>query len=80
MEEVMYWTCQIGPVEKSKVPYGGDFPIRRAVETAFSNMVGEYADHCWSGWGCTEELNEVLLSVKHASKSQIEQIKKILHG
>jgi hypothetical protein len=80
MEKLEYWVCQIGPIDRAKVPYGGDYPLRSAVKKAWEDMFKEQEEHCYSGWGCTEEMNSLLLSVNRASEIQIEQIKKILYG
>ena len=46
-----YWFCKIGPIDRSKVPFGGDYPLRSVVEDQFINMFGEQAKTCGSGWG-----------------------------
>jgi len=51
-----YWSCEIGPIERSKVPYGGDGPLRSAVQNRFIEMFGEQAKVCSSGWGLTKEM------------------------
>lgn len=56
-----YWECIIGPVDSSKVPPGGDFPIRAAVWNAFRELTGEEAEDCWSGWGVSEEVKDRIL-------------------
>ena len=50
-----YWVCMIGPIDRSKVPYGDDFPLRRAVQDAIDNLVGEDEEVCYSGWGYSAE-------------------------
>ena len=50
-----YWTCTIGPIDRSKVPQGGDSPLRMAVQEAFEKMLGEYAETCSSGWGMKQK-------------------------
>jgi hypothetical protein len=51
-----YWFCTIGPVEKSKIPLGGDFPMRTAVKDAVEKMSGDENITCSSGWGRTGEM------------------------
>ena len=35
-----YWQCSIGPIERDKVPFGGDFPLRLTVREKFIEMFG----------------------------------------
>jgi hypothetical protein len=51
-----YWFCKIGPIERYRIPNGGDGPLRSAVEDKFIEMFGEQAKICGSGWGLTEEM------------------------
>ena len=46
-----YWICIIGPVDGNTLPKGADAPMRSAVEKAFKELTGHYADACGSGWG-----------------------------
>jgi hypothetical protein len=55
-EEKEYWFCSIGPIDRNKVPYGGDGPLRMAVEMKFIEMLGEQAKSCGSGWGLKQEM------------------------
>jgi len=55
-DNLEYWFCKIGPIEGSKIPNGGDGPLRAAVEGRFIEMFGEQAKRCGSGWGLTEEM------------------------
>lgn len=50
------WSCKIGEVDPSKVPPGGDSPMRRAVEIAYRELTGERPAFNFSGWGA--ELDE----------------------
>lgn len=50
-----YWWCRIGPIERKKVPFGGDFPMRQAAQAAFRQTTGEWPKWCSSGWGMSEE-------------------------
>ena len=49
------WTCEIGPIEREKIPGGGDLPFRLAVKDVFVNMFGQEAPVCSSGWGRIED-------------------------
>lgn len=55
-ENLEYWYCKIGPINKNKIPYGGDYPLRSVVKTKFIEMFGDQAERCASGWGLTEEM------------------------
>ena len=55
-----YWVCMIGPAAKDKLPAGGDFPMRRAVQQAFSDLVGDDEQVCYSGWGYSEKQVEAM--------------------
>jgi|APFre7841882793_1041355.scaffolds.fasta_scaffold104171_1 hypothetical protein len=55
-ENLEYWFCKIGPIDKSKLPSGADWPLRTAVEDKFIDMFGEQAKTCASGWGLKEEM------------------------
>lgn len=46
------WTCEVsGPGLHSGLPDGADLPMRRAVESAFMQIVGVEPDVISSGWG-----------------------------
>ncbi len=60
-----YWWCRIGPIERSKVPEGGDYPMRVAVKGAFGRLTGEGAEVCSSGWGMDEEAAKAAMEVHH---------------
>lgn len=51
-----YWFCEIGPIDRKKVPWGGDYPLREAVEDRFIEIFGKQAEKCSSGWGLTPEM------------------------
>jgi hypothetical protein len=55
-ENLEYWFCKIGPINRSKIPNGGDYPLRSVVENKFIDMFGEQAKTCGSGWGLKEEM------------------------
>ena len=52
------WECKIGiaPGTSVSLPGGSDFPMRVAVEKAFTQITGLEAEYCFSGWGA--ELTE----------------------
>lgn len=31
IKNLEYWFCKIGSIDRGKVPYGGDYPLRQAV-------------------------------------------------
>lgn len=45
------WSCKIGEVDESKIPRGGDMPMRIAVEKAYLELTGEEPKFLFSGWG-----------------------------
>lgn len=51
-----YWRCTIGPIDRSKVPFGGDFPLRNVVQDTFIEMFGKQAETCSSGWGLKPDM------------------------
>lgn len=51
-----YWFCKIGPIDKSKLKWGTDYPLRSIVKAKFVEMFGKGAEVCSSGWGLTEEM------------------------
>jgi hypothetical protein len=82
-ENLEYWFCKIGPIDRSKVPHGGDYPLRSVVEDQFINMFGEQAKTCGSGWGLKEEMKTRLdiishLSITDPSGEILKQIDEIL--
>lgn len=54
--ELKTWFCKIGEAASADVPWGGDFPMRRAIERAYIEITGEAPKFIFSGWG--EELTE----------------------
>ena len=78
-----YWTCTIGPVIKSRIPDGGDGPLRGAVKRKFIEMFDENAEICSSGWGVTEEMKQrldsiSLLPITDSSGEILKQIDELL--
>jgi hypothetical protein len=59
-----YWFCFVGPIDRSFVPEGGDWPPRQAVRDAMYNMTGIDAI-CSSGWGMDEEEKREIEAVQH---------------
>lgn len=78
-EKLEYWTCTIGPIDKSKIQWGGDSPLRDAVEDKFIDMFGEQAIRCSSGWGLTPEIEGILSRIRmlNITDSSGETLKKI---
>jgi hypothetical protein len=60
-----YWHCQIGPIKRSKIPHGSDYPFRSAVEKRFNKMFGKQAIICSSGWGLSEEMKSRFSMIDH---------------
>lgn len=50
MEKI--WKCKIGG-KVGDIPAGADWPMRRAVQTAFETLTGVEASFTFSGWGAT---------------------------
>lgn len=63
-ERYEYWTCTIGPVQRKEIAFGGDGPLRSAVEDKFIEMFGEQATRCSSGWGLTPDVEGVLSQIR----------------
>jgi hypothetical protein len=78
-EKLEYWTCTIGPIDKSKIQWGGDSPLRDAVEDKFIDMFGEQAIRCSSGWGLTPEIEGILSRIRmlYITDPSGETLKKI---
>lgn len=82
-EKNEYWNCVIGPVKRSEMSHGADFPLRWIVREKFEEMFGRDADTCSSGWGMDEETRSVcsrvgLLSITDPSGTKMKKIKEIL--
>jgi hypothetical protein len=78
-ENLEYWFCKIGPIDRSEIPLGGDGPLRSAVEDKFIDMFGEQAKTCGSGWGLKEEMKTRLdiISYLHITDPSGEILKQI---
>lgn len=72
-----YWMCIIGPVKKSEIPYGGDYPLRQAVRDKFYEMFEPEDDVCASGWGINEERYQVLRSLHCIDTDSLKKLLKI---
>ena len=79
-ERYEYWTCTIGPVQRKAIAYGGDGPLRSAVEDKFIDMFGEQASRCSSGWGLTPQIEGVLSQIRmlNSTDPSGETLKKII--
>ncbi len=80
-----YWKCIIGPVDKSKLGWGADGPLRSAIEGKFIEMFGTQAETCGSGWGLTEEMKTRLdrisyLDITDPSGKTLKKIDEILNS
>ena len=78
-DNLEYWQCTIGPIDKSKIQYGGDSPLRAAVEDKFIEVFGEQATRCLSGWGLTSELEGIIRRIRilESTDPSGETLKKI---
>jgi hypothetical protein len=45
------WDCKVGYADSCDLPGGADYPMRRAIETAFKKLTGRYPDFMFTGWG-----------------------------
>jgi hypothetical protein len=72
-----YWSCKIGPVNREVIPFGGDGPLRSAVGNKFIEMFGEQAQTCSSGWGLTEEMKTRLDIISLLPITDSETLEKI---
>jgi hypothetical protein len=63
-ERYEYWTCTIGPVQRKEIAFGGDGPLRCAVQDKFFEMFGEQEMRCSSGWGLTPDVEGVLSQIR----------------
>ena len=71
-EKQEYWMCVIGPVKRSELPQGSDFPLRQAVMEAFARLTGKNAEGCSSGWGLSEEGRKKVLKASREGLIKIE--------
>jgi hypothetical protein len=76
-EKLEYWFCEIGPIDRNKLPFGGDSPLRGAIEDKFIEMFGEQAKRCSSGWGLSPEMKQRLDIISFLPITDPETLKKI---
>jgi len=56
-KDKQHWFSFIGPVEKSEISRGGDFPLRMAVQEKFDQIFPENEEYTHSsGWGVSDEM------------------------
>lgn len=62
MLKTKIWYCKIGECDPDALPMGADFPMRRAIEQAYTEITGQTPDFIFSGWGAelTESEREVV--------------------
>jgi len=82
-KKLEYWSCDIGPIDRSEVSFGGDGPLRASVQSKFIEMFDKRAEICSSGWGLTQEMKRRLdiisfLPTTDPSGKILEQIDEIL--
>lgn len=66
-ERQEYWQCTIGPIKRGDLGWGSDFPLRQAVKEKFEELFNTTEYECASGWGITEELNDIISRIGHLS-------------
>lgn len=66
-ERQEYWKCTIGPIKRGDLGWGSDFPLRQAVKEKFEELFNTTEYECASGWGITEELNDIISRIGHLS-------------
>jgi hypothetical protein len=59
-ENLNYWFCEIGPIDKNRISRCAGSPLRSVVVNKFIDMFGEQPKSCSSGWGLTEEMRSRL--------------------
>lgn len=64
-EKDEYWFCEIGPVKRSEMQFGADFPLRQKVKETFQAMFGRDAYSCASGWGLTHDVKSLTSRIRH---------------
>jgi hypothetical protein len=82
-ERQEYWQCTIGPIKRGDLGWGADFPLRQSVKEKFEEVFNTAEYECASGWGITEELDNImsrirLLSITDPSGETLAKIKEIL--
>ena len=56
-----YWIGIIGETEHAKLPFGGDSPMREAVEKAFKEVTGHEEEVLYSRWSVNKKTVEKIL-------------------
>lgn len=69
-----YWFCVIGPVQKDKLGWGADGPLRMGVKDKFYDMFNEQEEVCASGWGVSEKKYKALRSVFSCSDEELPDL------
>ena len=79
-DKFQVWACKIGVEGDVSIPYGGDLPMRQAIQKAFFELTGVHAKFIFSGWNAqlTEgEKNAVAgdrrPAPKHRTKSRTKR-------
>lgn len=62
------WECKIGSLTPLNLPGGADAPMRRAIQKAFYEITGEYAEFTFSGWSAKLTDGEMEV-VKHVDRT-----------
>src|SRR5689334_1477126 len=59
-----FWCCDVGPIERDRLPDGADLPMRNAVAEAFHRLTGEWPSKISSGWGNETGMFDQVCSLK----------------
>lgn len=71
-----YWLCMIGPTKRSELEPGADGPMRFAVKERFGEVTGRNAGTCYSGWGVSEKMAQMLMTCWHMPESKLAKLLK----
>ena len=66
------WECKIGEVDAAFLPEGADFPMRRAIETAYHDLTGEWRRFIFSDWGA--ELDTIQREIVESTSPDAEVV------
>jgi|AntRauTorcE11897_2_1112592.scaffolds.fasta_scaffold00555_23 hypothetical protein len=74
-EKLEYWTAEIGPVDRNKLPLGADMLLREPLKVAFFNMCKQLdiptTDYiCSSGWGCDSEQLQTMFYARSTDETR----------
>lgn len=61
-KNIKVWECKIGG-KRVELPDGADAPLRQAVQKAYFELTGTYAEFCFSGWG--GKLDEIEIEIAY---------------